>query len=57
MSEDEVVVVQFVPKAGTKVVSFGPLRAVDLDERRGMGVRREPGTYRTGPGGEGPEAA
>jgi len=57
LSEDEVVVVQFVPKAGTKVVPFGPLRAVDLDERRGMGVRREPGTYRTGPDGEGPEAA
>jgi len=51
--------VQFVPKPSARPPLPRPRQGeVDLDQRRGMGVRRAEGIYRgLGPDGEGPEAA
>jgi hypothetical protein len=49
-------VVLFVPRPSARVVPLRSPRAVDLEGRRGMGVRRDPATYPL-PSDGGPEAA
>jgi hypothetical protein len=51
-------VVQFRPKAGARVVPLPLPRAVSLDGRRGLGVRRDGQAWRIKEeDGGGPEAA
>jgi hypothetical protein len=51
-------VIQFVPRPGARPPLPKPREGeVDLDSRRGMGVRRDPAVSHVGPDGEGPEAA
>jgi hypothetical protein len=52
-------VVQFVPRPTAKIIPLPRPREgeVDLNQRRGMGVRRDPAVYRLGEEPDPPEAA